>query len=477
MFLLLNSTKTEELVYNVLSRAAKELDCQVYLIGGYVRDKVLGRRSKDIDIVCVGDGIALAEHVNNLLNNEHPVVIFKRFGTASIRFKEVELEFVGARKESYSIDSRKPSVLAGTLYDDQLRRDFTINAMAISLNEDTYGELLDPFDGMEHLEEKLIKTPLDPGSTFSDDPLRMMRAIRFANQLNFTIDPNTFQSMTNNCERLKIVSIERIMTEFQKIMECDKPSIGINLLFEAGLLDYFIPELVELHGVEIQEGKGHKDNFYHTLQVLDNVCKNSDNVWLRWAALLHDIAKPATKRFDDKQGWTFHGHEALGAAMVHRMFKRMHLPLDHQMKYVQKLVRYHLRPISLTKEDITDSAIRRLLFDAGDDIDDLMILCEADITSKNERKVKKLLENYELVRLKLKEIEEKDKMRNWQPPVTGELIMETFGIKAGPIVGDLKNEIREAILDGDLENEFTAAFSFLVELGQKRGLNRKLKIK
>ena len=476
MFLLLNSTKTEEAMYSILSKAAKELECQTYLVGGYVRDKVLGRRSKDVDVVCVGDGIALAEHVNRLLKNNAPVVVYKNFGTAALKYKEVELEFVGARKESYTRDSRKPSVIAGTLYDDQLRRDFTINALAISLNEENYGELLDPFDGMEHLEDKLIKTPLDPNSTFSDDPLRMMRAIRFANQLNFRIHPDTFEAIKTNKERLRIVSIERIMTEFQKIMACEKPSIGINLLFEGGLLDYFFPELVELHGVEIQEGKGHKDNFYHTLQVLDNVCVNTDNIWLRWAALLHDIAKPATKRFDEKQGWTFHGHEALGAAMVNRLFKRMKLPLDYQMKYVQKLVRYHLRPISLTKEDITDSAIRRLLFDAGEDIDDLMILCEADITSKNEKKVKKLLENYELVRLKLKEIEDKDKLRNWQPPVSGEMIMETFGIKSGPIVGDLKNEIREAILDGDLENEFTAAFSFLVDLGEKRGLKRKMEM-
>lgn len=473
MFLLLNSTTTEEAIYAILTKAARELDCQTYLVGGYVRDKVLNRRSKDVDIVCVGDGIALAEHVNKLLNNTSPVVVFKNFGTAAVRYKDVELEFVGARKESYSRDSRKPSVIAGTLYDDQLRRDFTINALAISLNDENYGELLDPFDGMEHLEDKMIKTPLDPNSTFSDDPLRMMRAIRFANQLNFTIHPETFEAIKTNSSRLKIVSIERVMTEFQKIMACDKPSIGINLLFEGGLLDYFMPELKELHGVDIQDGKAHKDNFYHTLQVLDNVCKNSDNIWLRWAALLHDIAKPPTKRFDERQGWTFHGHEALGAAMVSRMFKRMKLPMDH-MKFVQKLVRYHLRPISLTKEDITDSAVRRLLFDAGDDIDELMILVEADITSKNEKKVKRLLENYELVRLKLKEIEERDKVRNWQPPVTGAMIMETFGITSGPIVGDLKNEIREAILDGDLENEFTAAFSFLIDLGEKRGLKRKL---
>jgi len=474
MFLLLNSSPTEEYIYQVLSKAAKELECQTYLVGGYVRDKILGRRSKDVDVVCVGDGIALAGRVNQLLGNGQPVVVYKNFGTAALRYKDVELEFVGARKESYSRESRKPSVIAGTLYDDQLRRDFTINALAISLNEDNYGELLDPFDGMEHLEDKLIRTPTDPEKTFSDDPLRMMRAVRFSNQLNFTIDPDTLQAIAHNKDRLRIVSIERIMTEFQKIMACDRPSDGIRLLFDTGLLNYFLPELVELHGVEYQDGRGHKDNFYHTLQVLDNVCQKSDNIWLRWAALLHDIAKPATKRYDERQGWTFHGHEALGAAMVNRMFRRLKLPMDQPMKYVQKLVRYHLRPISLTKEDITDSAVRRLLFDAGDDIDDLMILCEADITSKNENKVRRLLENYEIVRQKLKEIEEKDKIRNWQPPVSGELIMNTFDLKSGPIVGELKNEIREAILDGDLVNEFSAAFNFLVELGEKRGLKRKV---
>ena len=473
MFLLLNSTQTEEFIYKILAKAAKDIDIQTYLVGGYVRDKVLGRPSTDIDIVCVGDGIALAEYVNKLLGNDIPVVVYKNFGTAAIKYKDVQLEFVGARKESYSKDSRKPSVIAGTLYDDQLRRDFTINALAISLNEDTYGELLDPFGGMEHLEDKLIKTPLDPDKTFSDDPLRMLRAIRFSNQLNFEIHPETVDAIASNKDRLKIVSIERIMTEFQKIIACSQPSKGIELLFDTGLLNNFLPELVDLQGVEYQDGKGHKDNFYHTLQVLDNVCRNTDNIWLRWAALMHDIAKPATKRYDDKQGWTFHGHEALGAVMVHRIFKRLKLPLDHHMKYVQKLVRYHLRPISLTKEDITDSAIRRLLFDAGDDIDDLMILCEADITSKNEKKVKRLLENYEMVRSKLKEIEDKDKIRNWQPPVSGELIMETFDLKSGPMIGELKKEIREAILEGDLENDFSAAYNFLIHLGKERGLTKK----
>ncbi|MCO6460266.1 MAG: HD domain-containing protein [Saprospiraceae bacterium] len=473
MFLLLNSNPTEEFLYKILEKAARELEVQTFLVGGYVRDKVLGRPSTDIDVVCVGDGITLAEYVNKLLGNDNPVVVYKNFGTAAIKYKDVQLEFVGARKESYRKDSRKPYVIAGTLYDDQLRRDFTINALAISLNEDNYGEMLDPFDGMEHLEQRLIKTPLDPDKTFSDDPLRMLRAIRFSNQLNFSIHPETLAAIAANKERLKIVSIERIMTEFQKIMACAQPSKGIETLFDTGLLKYFLPELVDLHGVEYQDGKGHKDNFYHTLQVLDNLCRNTDNIWLRWAALMHDIAKPATKRYDEKQGWTFHGHEALGAVMVNRIFKRLKLPLDHHMKYVQKLVRYHLRPISLTKEDITDSAIRRLLFDAGDDIDDLMILCEADITSKNEKKVKRLLENYEVVRTKLKEIEEKDKIRNWQPPVSGELIMETFNLKSGPIIGELKNEIREAILDGDLENEYHAAFNFLIKLGNQRGLKRK----
>lgn len=473
MFLLLNRSENEEFLYKILARAASDLDLQTYLVGGYVRDLILGRNSTDIDVVCVGDGIQLAEQVNKLLGNKQPIVVYKNFGTAALRYNDIQIEFVGARKESYQKNSRKPAVIAGTLYDDQLRRDFTINALAISLNTDTYGELLDPFDGMEHLEEKLIKTPLDPEDTFSDDPLRMMRAIRFSNQLNFSIDPLTYAAINHNKDRLKIVSIERIVTEFQKIMACDKPSIGIKLLFDTGLLEVFLPELVELQGVEYQDGKGHKDNFYHTLEVLDNVCRNTDNIWLRWAALLHDIAKPATKRFDEKQGWTFHGHDALGAVMVYKIFKKLRMPLDQHVKYVQKLVRYHLRPISLTKEDITDSAIRRLLFDAGDEIDDLMILCEADITSKNEKKVKRLLENYEMVRLKLKEIEDKDRIRNWQPPVSGELIMETFDLKSGPIVGELKNEIREAILEGDLENEYNAAYHFLLELGAKLGLERK----
>ena len=465
-----NIEKEERAIFQIIGDTAEELEYPAYIVGGYVRDRLLGRPCKDIDIVCVGNGIRLAENVAAQLRPIPRIVVYKRFGTAMLKHKDLELEFVGARKESYRFDSRKPTVEEGSLEDDQNRRDFTINALAMSLNSRDFGYIVDPFDGLAHLEEKLIKTPLEPGKTFSDDPLRMMRAIRFATQLNFRIDDHTFKSIGKYRNRINIVSKERITTELTKILASPEPSVGFKLLFDTGLLKIIFPELAALHGVEVRNGKGHKDNFYHTLEVVDNLCRKSKNIWLRWAALLHDIAKPPTKRFHPEQGWTFHGHEALGAAMVPRIFKRLRLPLDHKMKYVQKLVRLHLRPISLTKENITDSAIRRLLFEAGDDIDDLMQLCEADITSKNPKKVKRYLENYELVRERLQVVEENDRIRNWQPPITGELIMETFGINPSREVGVIKNAIREAILDGDIPNEFEPARNFMLAKGKELGL-------
>jgi poly(A) polymerase len=460
----------EREIFMLIEQVAADLGYPTYVVGGYVRDRLLGRPSKDMDIVCIGSGIKLAQSIASKLRPIPRIVVYQRFGTAMLKHKDLEIEFVGARKESYRVDSRKPSIEEGTLEDDQNRRDFTINALAVSLNGPNFGEIIDPFGGLHHLESKLLKTPLEPGKTFSDDPLRMMRAIRFANQLGFTIDEETYKAISKYKNRINIVSKERIATELGKILMTDTPSIGFKLLFDTGLLELIFPEMAALHGVDIKNGKGHKDNFYHTLEVVDNLCETSKNIWLRWSAVLHDIAKPPTKRFDPQQGWTFHGHEALGAAMVPRIFRNMRLPMDGKMKYVQKMVRLHLRPISLTKENITDSAVRRLLFDAGDDIDDLMQLCEADITSKNPNKVARYLENYELVRSKLKEVEESDKMRNWQPPISGELIMETFNIPPSREVGNIKTAIREAILDGKISNDYDAAFAFMLEVAKEYGI-------
>ena len=459
----------EREIFNLIEQSAKDLEYEVYVVGGYVRDRLLGRVSKDMDIVCLGSGINLAQEIAGSLRPIPRVTVYSRFGTAMIKHGDMEIEFVGARKESYRFDSRKPTVEEGSLEDDQNRRDFTINALAVSLNERNFGEIIDPFGGLHHLEEKLIKTPLEPGKTFSDDPLRMMRAIRFSTQLLFKIDPSTLNAIAKYKNRINIVSQERITIELEKIILSETPSRGFKLLYKTGLLQIIFPEMAQLQGVEIKNGQSHKDNFYHTLEVLDNLSNNSKKLWLRWAAILHDIAKPATKRFNSDQGWTFHGHEALGATMVPRIFRSLKLPMDGKMKYVQKMVRLHLRPISLTKDNITDSAIRRLLFDAGDDIDDLMMLCEADITSKNPNRVNRYLSNYNLVRQKLNEVEEKDKIRNWQPPISGELIMETFGISPSREVGIIKTAIREAILDGDIENSYDAAFKYMIEKGNEFG--------
>ncbi len=458
-------------IFRLIGEEAARLNIEVYVIGGFVRDILLDRPNTDIDFVASSKGIELAKACSKALGM-NKIDIFKTYGTAHFRYHHLDLEFVGARKESYKQDSRNPDVEQGTLADDQNRRDFTINSLAISLQKENFGEVIDPFGGITDIENKILRTPMSPDITYSDDPLRMMRAIRFANQLGFEIESTSFAAIRKNAERLKIVSMERITTELNKIMMCARPSIGFKLLFDTGLLHQFFPEVVRLQGIEKRNGIAHKDNFYHTLQVLDNICKTTDNLWLRWSALLHDIAKPPTKRFEENTGWTFHGHEDLGARMVPRIFARLKLPLDHQMKYVQKLVLLHLRPIALTKEEISDSAIRRLLFEAGDDIDDLMLLCKADITSKNELKVKKYLANYEVVKQKLAELEEKDRVRNFQPPVTGEMIMKTFAIAPGREVGMIKNAIKEAILDGLIHNNQEEAFQLMLEEGKKLGLVR-----
>ncbi|MEM9053434.1 MAG: HD domain-containing protein [Bacteroidota bacterium] len=459
-------------IFKMLSTVAEDSGTEAYIIGGFIRDFLISRKVKDLDVVVIGDGIDFANEVSKHLDNQK-VKIFKNFGTAMLRYDDWELEFVGARKESYSRDSRKPDIEPGTLRDDQLRRDFTINALAIGLNGESKGKFLDPFDGIKDLEEGIIRTPTDPERTFSDDPLRMMRAIRFATQLNYTIEGDSLAAITKMKSRIGIVSAERITTELNKIIMADKPSIGFKLLFKTGLLGEFFPEMVALQGVEERNGIRHKDNFYHTLEVLDNVAEESTNLWLRWSAILHDIAKPPTKRFAEGAGWTFHGHEDKGSRMVPKIFKRLKLPLDNQMKYVQKMVALHLRPIALTKEEATDSAIRRLLFDAGDDIDDLMILCKSDITSKNEKKVRRYLSNYEKVKKRLVEVEEKDKVRNWQPPISGDEIMTTFGISPSRNVGIIKNAIKEAILEGEISNEPTEARKFMLELGENLGLRPK----
>jgi len=457
-------------VFAILAEEASALEAKAFVVGGYVRDIFLKRESKDIDVVVLGSGIDLAKAVAKRLGDKVHVNYFKNFGTAMIRFEDLEIEFVGARKESYRRDSRKPIVETGSLEDDQKRRDFTINAMAIQLTESNFGELIDPFNGVQDLHDHIIRTPLDPNLTFSDDPLRMMRGIRFASQFNFTINERELQAIQDNKERIKIVSVERITEELNKIILSPKPSKGFEILFNTGLLELIFPQFCLLHGVEFVNGKGHKDNFYHTLQVLDNVAKASDDLWLRWAAILHDIAKPATKKFEPEHGWTFHGHEDKGARMVKQLFRQFKLPLNEKMKFVEKMVQLHLRPIVLAQDHVTDSAIRRLLFDAGDDIDSLMVLCKADITTKNEYKIRKYKDNFQLVQDKIKEVEEKDRIRNWQPPVTGEHIMLTFDLKPGKEVGIIKNAIREAILEGEIRNDYEEAYTYMLKKGMELGL-------
>ncbi|MEO6893706.1 MAG: HD domain-containing protein [Ginsengibacter sp.] len=467
-------TEEEISIFKKISDAAVELSIPAFIVGGFVRDKILNRKTKDADIVCEGDGIKLAHASSTKFSPRPNVSFFKNFGTAQIKIlleeNPFEIEFVGARKESYNRDSRKPNVVPGTIDEDRMRRDFTINTLAASLNKNNFLEIIDPLNGLQDIENKLIKTPLPPGQTFIDDPLRMMRAIRFATQLNFRIEPETFQAIKDHADRIKIVSGERIIDEINNIVMTDKPSVGFDLLYKSGLLKILFPQMVALVGAEFIDGKGHKDNFYHTLQVLDNITPNTDDLWLRWAAILHDIAKPATKKFEDGHGWTFHGHEVVGGRMVPKIFAQLKLPLNDKMKFVRKMVELHLRPISLTKENITDSAIRRLLFDAGDDIENLMTLCKADITSKNKQKVQRYLANFEMVEERLKEVEESDHLRNWQPPITGEIIMKEFGLPPSRIVGDIKSAVREAILDGEVANEYNEAFEYMKKVAKNLGV-------
>ena len=460
-------------IFSIISEEADQLGQECYVIGGFVRDILLKRNSPDIDIVTLGSGIELAQKVAKRCGPKTPVSVFKNFGTAMLKSQGLEVEFVGARKESYREDSRKPTVEDGTLEDDQKRRDFTINALAICLNADRFGELVDPFEGISDLEDKIIRTPLDPVITFSDDPLRMMRAIRFSTQLDFVIEEKTLTAISANKERIKIVSKERIMEELNKIILSDKPSKGFKLLNNTGLLNLVFPELAAMKGREEVNGIGHKDNFYHTLEVLDRIVPNTDNLWLRWSAILHDIAKPRTKKYVPGLGWTFHAHNFVGAKMIPGLFRRMKLPLNEKMKFVQKMVSLHMRPIVLSEQEVTDSAVRRLLFEAGDDIDDLMTLCEADITSKNTEKVKRYMKNFQLVREKLKDLEERDHIRNFQPPVSGEEIMEVFGLAPSREVGDIKNAIKEAILDGEIRNDYDEAYAFMLEKAKDLGLKPK----
>ena len=460
----LNLQALDSVFFKICSEVSSETNIPAYAVGGWVRDLYLERVCKDIDIVVVGNGIDFAKKVAEKINPKLKVNYFSNFGTAQFNYQGIDYEFVGARKESYQRDSRKPIVEDGTIEDDIARRDFTINAMAISLCQDNYGELLDIYHGCQDLKDKCIKTPLDPDITYSDDPLRMLRAIRFASQLHFTIEKRSLEAISRNASRMEIISKERIHKELNKILLSPKPSKGLDLLFQTGLLDFVLPELKLLHGVELYKGKGHKDNFYHTLQVVDNVAQKSDDLWLRWAALLHDIAKPQTKSYSEENGWSFHGHEVLGTKMAVSIFKTLKLPLDQPLQYVRKMIFLHLRPIALTKEEITDSAVRRLLFEAGDDIDDLLLLCQSDITSKNEAKVARYLENLEKLKLKIKEVEERDHIKNFQPPITGEIIMEIYNLKPSRVIGDIKNHIKEAILDGVIRNDYEEAFALMQEI-------------